>query len=273
LKFLYSLWLCIICAPVLAQTYSGSVTDASTNEPVPYVNIGIVKKGIGTVTDENGKFTLELAETYLHDTLRISMIGYQTRNFLVEDLQKNFPTGNVNISLSQVATELKGVVVKPNKIKYAVLGNDFHSTKIGAGFQSNKLGSEIGIIMRIKKAPSYVDRVNFHIAQNKYDSAIWRVNIYMLEDGKPGENMLKQPIYLKSFKSNEDLSVDLAPYLIEVNGDFVVALELIEDLGELGLSFCAGIFGNSMFVRVASQGEWQKVPLGVGFTATVSYGY
>lgn len=249
------------------------VTDASTNKPVPYVNIGIVKKGIGTVTDENGKFTLELPETFLPDTLRISMIGYQTRNFLVGDLQKNFPAGNMNVSLSQVATELKEVVVKPRKIKYALLGNDFHSKKVTAGFQSNKLGSEIGIIMRIKKAPSYVERVNFHIAQNKYDSAIWRVNIYLLEDGKPGENILKQPIYLKSFKSNEDLSVDLVPWSIEVNSDFVVALELIEDLGEQGLMFCAGIFGNSMFVRVASQGEWEKVPLGVGFTAMVTYGY
>jgi hypothetical protein len=259
--------------PSLGQTFSGKVIDAKTQEPVPYVNIGIVKKGIGTVSDEKGSFKLTIDDQYNSDTLRLSMIGYEPQRFLVSDFKKQFSQQEAIVVMKPAITELKEVTVKPGKIKYAELGNDFHSKTVTAGFTSNKLGSEVGVVMRIKKAPTYIEKVTFHIAANKYDSAIWRVNIYLLKDGKPSENILKQAIYLKSYKSYETLSLDLSKYLIEVDSDFVVALELIQDLGEKGLMFCAGLFGNSIFARKASQGEWTNLPVGVGFSATVSYGY
>ena len=265
--------LCFIFSTSWAQTYSGNITDAETGKPVSYVNIGIVKKNVGTVTNDSGKFHIELADTYDRDTLRISIIGYETKNYLVADIKQDFPGREMEIRLRQVATELTEVVVKPNKIKTARLGNNFHSKNVRGGFLSNNLGSEVGIIMRIKKAPTYIESVEFNIAENKYDSAIWRLNIYLLKDDLPGENILKQPIYLKSYKSRETLSVELTPYFLEVEDDFVVALELIQDLGERGLMFCAGFFGNSLFYRDASQGEWKKEPVGLGFTATVSYDY
>jgi len=257
----------------IAQTFNGRIVDSKTNEPVHYVNIGIIKKSIGTVSDEKGDFSIVLEDQYNADTLRISMIGYKTRNFVLTDFKKQFPMSNAVIPLEPSVSELKEVTVKPGKIKYAVLGNDYQSKNVTAGFKSNTLGSEMGTVMRIKKSPSYIERVDFHIAENKYDSAIWRVNIYLLKDGKPGENILRQPIYLKSYKRNENLFIDLSPYLLEVEDDFVIALELIQDLGTYGLNFCAGFLGNSTFYRDGSQGEWTKVPVGVGFTATVSYGY
>ena len=55
----------------------GQVIDADTEEPLPYVNIGLVNKNIGTVTDEAGYFELEVHENgYAEATLRFSMIGW-----------------------------------------------------------------------------------------------------------------------------------------------------------------------------------------------------
>jgi hypothetical protein len=43
----------------------GQVVDALTKEPLPFVNIGLVNENIGTVSDEQGYFILELdAERY-----------------------------------------------------------------------------------------------------------------------------------------------------------------------------------------------------------------
>lgn len=257
---------------VSGQTFSGSMVDSQTNQPIAYVNIGILKKGVGTVSDEQGNFALIIEDQYSADTLRFSIIGYETKNYLVSDFRNQFQQ-HATITMKKSITELNEVVIKPGKIKYAELGNKFNSKSVTGGFQTNKLGSEVGTVMRIKKAPSYVERVTFRVAVNKYDSAIWRVNIYLMKDGLPGENMLKQPVYLKSYKSNEVLSLDLSQYMIEVNDDFLVSLELIQDLGERGLDFCAGFLGNSLFFRDASQGEWKKFPAGLGFSATVSYGY
>ena len=51
---------CFHVRPLQAQlAYSGSVVDATTGEPIPFVNIGVVDRAIGTVTNEEGDFLLE----------------------------------------------------------------------------------------------------------------------------------------------------------------------------------------------------------------------
>ena len=59
-----------------AQLFNGQVMDEKTKDPIPYVNIGIVGKGVGKVSDSNGNFSIMLDEKYNDDTIKISMIGY-----------------------------------------------------------------------------------------------------------------------------------------------------------------------------------------------------
>jgi len=40
------------------KDFKGRVIDAKTNEPIPFVNIGIIEEGVGTVSDEEGLFHL-----------------------------------------------------------------------------------------------------------------------------------------------------------------------------------------------------------------------
>jgi len=55
------------------------VVDASTQDPLPFVNIGLVDKNIGTVTDEEGYFQLEVDPLkYGKSNLRFSMIGLKS---------------------------------------------------------------------------------------------------------------------------------------------------------------------------------------------------
>ena len=55
--------------------------DAKTNEPIPYVNIGIVDKGVGTVSDEEGVFYLAFEddedEILMMEFVQFSSLGYQ----------------------------------------------------------------------------------------------------------------------------------------------------------------------------------------------------
>ena len=59
-----------------SQTISGTVVDLSSKQALAYVNIGIVGKGVGKVSDSNGNFSIMLDEKYNDDTIKISMIGY-----------------------------------------------------------------------------------------------------------------------------------------------------------------------------------------------------
>ncbi|NJK86717.1 MAG: hypothetical protein HC906_12835, partial [Bacteroidales bacterium] len=44
------------------RTVTGTVTDAETNEPLPGVNIQLAGELTGTVTDLNGKYSIEITE-------------------------------------------------------------------------------------------------------------------------------------------------------------------------------------------------------------------
>ena len=83
-------------AGVYAQTtkVSGRVTDALTNEPIPFANVAFKGTTTGTVTDFNGYFSLESDKPsdslsasfvgYVPVTLRISRGKSQTVNFLLK---------------------------------------------------------------------------------------------------------------------------------------------------------------------------------------------
>ena len=83
------------------RTIAGSITDDS-GLPVPGANVFIENKSGGTVTDFDGKFVIEVANT---DTLVISYIGYVTQNILVGD------KSSINIQLLEDTESLQEVVV------------------------------------------------------------------------------------------------------------------------------------------------------------------
>jgi TonB-dependent SusC/RagA subfamily outer membrane receptor len=58
------------------QTITGTVTDSSSGNTLPGVNILVKGTSIGTATDVNGHYKLQVES--LQDTLRFSFIGYKT---------------------------------------------------------------------------------------------------------------------------------------------------------------------------------------------------
>jgi len=56
----------------------GKVTDATTGEVLPFVNVYIKNTNIGTTTDDNGAFNIKL--TKLPDSLTVSFVGYRTQS-------------------------------------------------------------------------------------------------------------------------------------------------------------------------------------------------
>ena len=84
---------------------TGSITDERTNETLMFANIIIQNASKGTVTDLDGKFTLDI-EDNSEVTLVVSSIGY------LSQLVKAGPTNNVlNIKLREDATNLEEVVI------------------------------------------------------------------------------------------------------------------------------------------------------------------
>ena len=76
-------------------TITGKVSDTHTEEPLPYSSVYIKGTTIGTTTDDNGNYTLQLS--IKADTLVFSSVGYTT-------LKKVIPAGSqliMNASLDR----------------------------------------------------------------------------------------------------------------------------------------------------------------------------
>lgn len=96
----------VVCGYSQPFVISGVVTDAATQEPMPFVSVGIKGTSIGQTTDFEGKFLLKCPKP--PDTLVVSYLGYQTRYIKLTPgrlLQ-------LNILMFETSTEMKEAVIK-----------------------------------------------------------------------------------------------------------------------------------------------------------------
>jgi len=255
---------------------SGKVKDPKTKVPLPYVNIGILNRSKGTVSNKNGNFELNIDKNNINDTVRVSMIGYKTKTYLVKNLMAQ--KDDVQIELEEDISELEEIIIGAKGLKHKVIGNKTETKFINAGFSYDYLGAEMGIRVNIKKSPTYVDAFNFSVSQNRLSSKVkFRLNIYNIEKGKPGKNILKDNIIIPvESKQTGVISVDLKKYNIILKDDVIVTLEWVETEGENykgeAIFFSLGVLTNGTYHKVSSQGKMKKLKgMGVGYNFNVRY--
>ena len=109
LLFLSLLMLPGLCA--LGQTrVRGTVTDAQTGEPLPYVSVIFPGTQTGTMTDTEGAFSLESSHGYAN--VSFQMLGYET---LIASVRPNALNADLKIRLNPDTYGIQAVVVKPRR--------------------------------------------------------------------------------------------------------------------------------------------------------------
>lgn len=263
----FTILLCISVYSLNGQIIEGKVNNQKTGKGIPYVNIGIQGKGFGTVSDEFGNFSLSIPTEYVKDSLRFSCIGYEARNISINSL-----FDQSTIALESIPYELKSVEVKPKNYKNRILGNTTDSKILNVGFKENLLGYELGVIMKTKGKPTWIDSIQLNFSSCRYDSVFFRMNIYEFMEEVPANNLLNKPIYL-SF-SKEDLRnsilIDISKLGLYTERDFLVSLELVRDLGVGNLFFSTGFFLAPIYYRKTSHDSWRKFPFGAGIATFVT---
>ncbi|RYU92553.1 carboxypeptidase-like regulatory domain-containing protein [Mucilaginibacter terrigena] len=254
-----------------AQVFNGLVKDAKTNLPLPYVNVGIIGKSVGTVTDSAGRYKINLAG-HDADTLKLSMIGYVAQTYTVA----GFVSANKQTILLQPSvTQLKEVKVTNKKWKEVILGNTSQSDNSNAGFANNRLGHEIGTVIKIKKSPTFLKKFNVHITNPPVYPVKLRLNFYTLKKGMPDQLLQNQNIYVDVLAGQKDIHVNLEPYNIYADDNFFASLEWIENSKGHGLMFTAylSLFGSgAVIARETSQAAWEKEGIaGVAFNVLAEY--
>ncbi|MEN8121461.1 MAG: carboxypeptidase-like regulatory domain-containing protein [Bacteroidota bacterium] len=260
-----SLLFLLVSNSLLGQIYSGKVLEGTTKIPIEFVNIGIVGKNVGTTSDMSGSYKIDIGSGLDNDTILFSCVGYLPYAIKTSEYKK---LNNWNIQLKKKTYEIDEVVINPKKFIRQILGVKSKSKRMQAGFKDNKLGYELGLLLKVKKT-AFLEKVDISIAVCTYDSIFYRLNIYRVRDKKRFENILQKPIYisLPNEKVAEKISIDLKSQNIVVDGDFLITLEHVKDLGQGSLLFSAALLKKTYY-RKTSQGIWEKVPIGIGISVT-----
>lgn len=95
-------------------TIKGRITDASTGEPVPFANLGVVGTIAGGASDMDGEFELQLPGTYADKTIRVSVVGY----------------GPYDIKVADAAAREEGLKIALQPITYAIRQVDVNAQSL-----------------------------------------------------------------------------------------------------------------------------------------------
>lgn len=107
-KICLALLLWLMASPGIAQkVIRGTVTDARTGETLPSANISVDDTFRGTISNENGRYSLGIPDSLLPAGLTVRYIGYQTRTKVIAEdtpVQQDF-------ALQPSVTEMDEIVV------------------------------------------------------------------------------------------------------------------------------------------------------------------
>ena len=256
-------------------TVKGRVINEQ-GEAVEYVQVGIPKLQIGTISTADGHFEISAP----CDTLAFFHVSYQTGSYAVTG-----PADDVVIVLHE--NELPPAVFTGGNTreKYLlkpgtqILGN--HGIIEFIAKSGSTKGVEIGSVARTKK-PFLVQDIQFGVYRNTIPDCIVSVNIYRIE-GKAEEfvNVLRTPIYVNVAESSAPQAFHINPeetILLEP-GKYFISFQIVDcdedalkaylsapederDHSKMRLS--STIYLKSSYIRKAALGKMEHMPVNIG---------
>ena len=241
---------------------TGKIIDTRSQNPLAYVNIGIKKKDIGTVSKEDGSFMINIPSGFQNDSLTFSIVGYYELNLLIKELTDE----KVIIRLKEKTTQLKEVVVtgeKPIEKKYGIKRRGtIHFTD---GIFKKDDSFEIGQVINLGNSTAQITSINLHINSSRPDSANFRINFYRYntDENIVGERIIEKSILQRHPIKEGWLEFDLSSYNILIKRNVLATIEFIpENRNDVKQIFYEVKLGGSSksFFRKTSLGEWTRPP-------------
>lgn len=244
------------------QLVTGTIKDADTKAVLPFVNIGIKGKDIGTNALSDGTFSILIPVPNEKDILTFSMAGYSEMNLPAGKIKEN---NQKEFFLKVKATELDNIIVSASRQK--LIEKKFGITakplvSLGDGSTNQNDIFEIAQLIRRGKEASKITFVNLYINDSERDSGTFRINFYSFDGNRPAERISEKSIVETKAIQPGWLKFDVRKYKIHVKGDFVVAFEFIPSVKtHQPIYYGIKLGGTSKsFVRTHSHGDWGVPP-------------
>lgn len=277
-----------IFAPILSISQSlfgdfkGTVLSPN-GSPLPYVSVGVVNKPIGTISNEQGNFLLDLNRASAGDTIKLSLVGYTSQEFPLSDL-RNAGAKHV-FHLVPRAIQLTEVqIVGKKDITETTIGRTAKGGILQATFNPSKtsirekLGTEIGMKMDYSRhTPATLKTFHWFLSANNFNYLKLRVNVYSVKNGLPDSLITNQNIIVEVPQEKTGwMTVDLLPYHIQVQDDFAISMQWLDSkitdaqAPKIWIPGTVSPFGH-VYYRDASQDKWRRAAAKISYYVTILY--
>lgn len=234
----------------------GQIIDAATKKPVAFVNIGILNKNVGTVSDLQGKFNFNASKEYTRDSLTISHINYHSVKIPL------IKGENQIIALQPVTNELIEIILTNRKKSTRKIGVRTYNPLLWLG----GISKDHDIIENAQRIPIpdktvRVKYVNIYLREGfESDSAYVRINFYRNANNEPGDKLILQHIMHKKRIETGWLQIDLTSDFIYLEEDFFIGVEFMPNFEKSQDVYIGAILSKGKgFSRRSSQGKWNKL--------------
>lgn len=102
--------------PINSKVIRGKVIDNDTQLSIAFSNISINGYSYGTISNEQGGFSLKIPDRYMSGKLVISFVGYTTKEYNIADINEY-----LSVYLEPVATQIQEVRINPDSTIYTFL--------------------------------------------------------------------------------------------------------------------------------------------------------
>lgn len=244
------------CLTYAQASVGGSVKDNNGNA-IPFVNIGIKGKNIGTVSDQKGLYLLDIPSNQSNDSITFSCVGYQSKSYAASNLRQG---SKLDVTLNEANHTISEVVVISSKPKIKKIGTTTYNPLLWGAVENKKRTDivEFASLIKINK-PSDIRSISIYLRGVNIDSATFRINFYQKDGDLPGERLNTDQIIARESLSKGWITLDLTKYALKFDTPIFAAIELLPENKSKGYSFSyGGQFGGYTAVREVSLGSWKK---------------
>ena len=244
-------------------------------EPVEYVQVGVPKHQIGTISTADGRFEISMPP----DTLQFFHVSYQAAGYPVTG-----PADDLVVVLHE--QELPPAVFIGGDAKEKYLLRTGKNLLRNMGVISISLedgdfkGKEVGSVAQTKK-PFLVQDISLTVHDNRIPGCVASINIYRIEGPEESfVNVLHKPIYFDVAVSDAPRKYDLHPEetLLLEPGRYFIAFQIVgcdesalqaflakpmeERIHEMYMNFY--IYLKNSYLRESALGEMKQYPVNIG---------
>lgn len=245
-----------------AQIITGKIISEETNKPISFVKIGIENENVGSNTDVDGNFTLNLESINSQKMVRVEAAGFEMYRVSIKDFIKS---NSQTIILKEKTHDIAEVKISPKKLVEKNWGVNTKSKSIlysvNPNLRKEEYLRETALAFDTKKLAKIL-KINLNIAGFTSDKpVVLRYGIYSDNGGMPGELINDEELTIQLTKEkiiDGTVTLDVTKSNIWVQGKFFVGIQFMNDFD--GRIYISAALMRTGFTR-SFYGNWEKMPI------------